>query len=132
MDTMRKFLLVRADFVLDRSRGGSRLLFKQWRRALAGFFPKMLGCATRADRSVVRLHHGEEQGRFTGWLRLPVERLPGPQGLRGIKAKMRDRLEAALLAVGGDVLNFGVRRYRLKGSSPVEKPKVTVGEPSAA
>src|SRR5438132_8592454 len=114
MNMMRKFLIVRADFVLDRSRGGDRLMFKRWRRALVNVFPRLLGCASRADRTAVRLHSGEEEGRFTAWLRLPVRRLPGRSGLRRLKSKLRDRLEMALLAVGGDVIKFGIRRYQLK------------------
>jgi hypothetical protein len=130
VDTIRKFLIVRADFVLDRSRGGDRLMFKRWRRALAEVFPRLLGCASRSDRTAVRLHCGEEEGRFTGWLRLPVQRLPGRKGLRKLKAKLRDRLEMALLAVGGDVVKFGVRRYRLKEG--VAAKELAGVEPSAA
>ena len=113
MNTTQKFLLVRAEFVLDRSRGGDRLMFKRWRRALAEVFPRLLGYANRCDRTAVRLHYGEEEGRFTGWLRLPVERLPNRRHLHDLKAKLCDRFETALLAVGGDVIKFSIRRSRV-------------------
>ena len=87
-----KTLLVRAELTLNRSQGGSRLLFKRWRRVLAGALPRLMGIANRCPRAVVRLHHGEEQGRFTMWLRFPVERRPGREHLGKIKAKLRGEL----------------------------------------
>jgi hypothetical protein len=114
VDTARKSLLVRADFILDRSRGGDRLTFKRWRRVLADALPRLLGCADRCPRAVVRLHRGEVEGRFSGWLRIPVERRPGRKRLRKIRAKLHDRLESALLPVGGEVVKVGVRRCRAR------------------
>jgi hypothetical protein len=112
VDTARKSLLVRADFTLDRSRGGDRLMFKRWRRVLADALPRLLGVADRCSRAAVRLRRGEEQGRYAAWLRLPVERRPGRKLLRRIKEKLRGRLEEALLPVGGEVIKLGVRRRR--------------------
>jgi hypothetical protein len=130
VETTRKSLLARADFVLDRSRGGDRLTFKRWRRVLGEVLPRLMGCAERCPRAVVRLHHGEEEGRFTAWLRLPVERLPGRKRLRLIGARLRERLEAGLLAVGGDVLKVSVRRFRARPALPA--PAAEAGSPSAA
>ena len=61
-------------------------------------------------RTRVRLHEGEEEGRFSMWLRLPISRRPGRKRLAKIKAKLFDRLESVLLPVGGDVIKLGVRR----------------------
>jgi hypothetical protein len=108
MDTARKHLLVRADFTLDRSRGGDRLTFKRWRRVLADALPRLMGLAD--CRAVLRLHHGEEEGRYSLWLRLPVERRPGRKRLGKIRAKLWERLESALLPVGGELAKLGVRR----------------------
>ena len=126
MDTARKSLLVRADFTLDRSRGGDRLTFKRWRRVLAEALPRLLGFGGR--RAVLRLHEGEEQGRFSLWLRLPVRRRPGRKRLGAIKAKLRDRLESVLLPVGGDVIKLGVRRCQPRRASPLV-PHETVLRP---
>jgi hypothetical protein len=103
-------LLVRADFVLDRSRGGDRLTFKRWRRGLAAALPALMGFPE--SRALVWLRQGEEQGRYSVWLRVPVEALPKRKRLARIKAALLGRLEAALLAVGGDVIKLGVRRSR--------------------
>jgi hypothetical protein len=103
-------LLVRADIVLDRSRGGDRLTFKRWRRGLAEALPSLMGF--HGGRAVVQLHHGEEQGLYSVWLRLPVKRMPKRERMGKIKERLRGRLESALLAVGGDVLKLGVRRCR--------------------
>jgi hypothetical protein len=112
--TIQKTLLVHADFLLDRSRGGDRLIFKRWRRALAEFLPRIMGISKRCSRARVRLHYGEEQGRFSVWLRIPVERYPGRKRLQRIKEKLREKLESALLAIGGDVVKFGIRRCQRK------------------
>jgi hypothetical protein len=114
VDTARKSLLVRADFALDRSRGGDRLTFKRWRRVLAGALPRLMGFGDHCTRAVLRLHEGPEEGRFSLWLRLPVSRRPSRKRLGKIKAKLRDRLESVLLPVGGDVIKLGVRRCQPK------------------
>jgi hypothetical protein len=119
VDSTRKYLLARADFTLDRSQGGDRLTFKRWRHVLARALPELMGCADRCTRAVVRLHHGEEQGRFSAWLRIPLERRPGRKRMRQIKDKLRARLEAVLLPVGGEVVKFGVRRFRHKPVAPL-------------
>lgn len=103
-------LLVRADFTLDRSRGGDRLTFKRWRRVLAAALLRLMGFAD--CRAALRLHHGDEEGRYSFWLRLPVERRPGRKRLARIREKLRDRLESVLLPVGGEVVKLGVRRCR--------------------
>src|SRR3954452_19979135 len=88
MDTLRNHLLVRADFVLDRSRGGDRLTFKRWRRGLAEALPSLMGLP--GSRAVVQLHYGEEEGRYSAWLRVPIQRLPKRKRLGKIKARLRD------------------------------------------
>jgi hypothetical protein len=110
VDTVLKSLLIRADFTLDRSRGGDRLTFQRWRRVLADTLPRLLGVAGRCSRAVVHLRQGEEQGRFSAWLRLPIHRRPGRKLLRRVRERLRNRLEAVLLAVGGEVIKLGVRR----------------------
>ncbi len=85
--------------------------------AAAAHWPtSFLGCLdVRIVATALRcsLHYGEEEGRFTGWLRLPVERLPNRKRLQKLKAKLCDRFETALLAVGGDVIKFSIRRSRV-------------------
>jgi hypothetical protein len=119
MTTTNKSLLVRADFVLGNRRGGDRLMCKRWRRALADALPRLLGCADRRPLVRVRLHEGEGEARFTGWLRIPIERRPSRRRLRKFKAKLRARLEAGLLPVDGEVLKLGVRRCQ---PHPVREP----------
>ena len=114
MDTVRKSLLVRADFVLGNRRGGGRLACKRWRRLLADALPRLLGCADRCARARVRLHDGEGEARFSGWLRIPIERRPSRRRLRKLKAKLRARLEAGLLPIDGQVIKLGVRRVRTR------------------
>lgn len=112
MHLPEKALLVRADFVLANRAGGGRLSCKRWRRALAQALPRLMGCARRCPEAVVRLHDGEGEASYTAWLRIPVARRPGRRRLRAFKAKLRARLEAALLPIEGRVLKLGVRRRR--------------------
>src|SRR5215204_1112997 len=98
VNTVGNNLLVRADFVLDKSRGGDRLTFKRWRRGLAEALPGLMGFPN--SRAVVQLHHGEVEGRYSAWLRVPVRLLPKRKRVGKIKARLRGRLESALLAVG--------------------------------
>jgi hypothetical protein len=112
VNTSGNSLLVRADFVLDRSRGGDQLTFKRWRRGLAEAIPGLMGFPD--IRAKVRLHHGEEQGRYSVWLRLPARRLPNRKGLGKVRVRLRERLDSALLAVSGDVIKFGVRRCKAR------------------
>ena len=121
MHTLGNSLLVRADFILDKSRGGDRLTFKRWRRGLAESLPALMGFP--ACRAVVRLHHGEVEGWYSVWLRVPVRRLPRRKRMGKIKARLRDRLEAALLAVGGDVVKLGVRRCRPRHELRLVRPE---------
>jgi hypothetical protein len=112
VDTARKSLLVRADFVLGNRRGGARLACKRWRRVLADALPQLLGCADRRPDVRVRLHDGEGEARFSGWLRIPIERRPSRRRLRKMKAKLQARLEAGLLPIDGQVIKLGVRRVK--------------------
>src|SRR5262245_5590989 len=82
-----------------------------------------MGLGSRCSRAVVRLHRGEEQGRFSAWLRIPVRRHPGRDGFRKIRQKLHDKLESVLLAVGGEVIRFGVRRLRPKTVLSLEHPE---------
>ena len=127
----QKSLLFRADFLLDRSRGGDRLIFKRWRRVLGGSLPGIMGISKHCSSVRVRLHHGEEQGRFSLWLRLAVERHPRRKRLLKIKAKLCDRLESALLAIGGEIVKCGLRRCHGK-SLPTPLPFVQPGELTAS
>jgi hypothetical protein len=103
--------LIRADFALENRPGGGRLACKRWRRLFADALPGLMGCARRCPKAVVRLHEGEGEANYTGWLRIPVERRPSRKRLRALKAKLRTRLEAGLLPVDGRVLKVGVRRH---------------------
>jgi hypothetical protein len=124
MRTRHKTLLVRFDFILDRSRGGDRLVFKRWRRVLAAALPGLMGLSRCCPRAVLRLRHGEEQGRFSGWLRIPVERHPGLDRLRRIREKLQEKLESVLIAVGGEVLKVVVRRLRPRTALSLAVPPV--------
>jgi hypothetical protein len=121
MNTATKSLLVRADFVLGNRQGGDRLMCKRWRRALAEALPRLLGCADRRPAVRVRLHEGEGEARFSGWLRIPIERRPNRRRLRRFKAKLRASLEAGLRLVDGAVLKLGVRRCRPRPTSGRER-----------
>jgi len=113
VDTIRKSLLVRADFVLDEGRHGDPLTYRRWRRILADALPRLLGCADRSPKAErICLHRGEGEARFSGWVRIPNERRPSRRRLRKLKAKLRGRLEAGLLPIQGRILKVGVRRCR--------------------
>jgi hypothetical protein len=103
-----RFLLLRADFVLGEQ--GNPVMFKRWRRVLTDALPRLLGCANRAPTARVRLRGS---GRFSAWVRIPVQRRPGARRVRALTARLRQRLEAALLPVGGRVLKLAIRRYRV-------------------
>jgi hypothetical protein len=126
----RKTLLVRADFVLGRHQAADRPAYRRWRRILIEALPRLLGCADRCPRAErVRLHKGEGEGRFSGWLRIPVERRPGRKRVRKFKAKLRGRLEAGLLPIDGAVVKFGVRRCRGRGRPTPPTPATPVSVP---
>jgi hypothetical protein len=113
MDTPRKSLLIRADFVLGEGRGGERVAYRRWRRILSEALPRLMGCADRAPRAErIRLHDGEANGSFSGWVRLPIQRRPSRKRLRKFRAALRNRLEAALHPIDGRVVKVGVRRCR--------------------
>lgn len=108
-----KSLLVRADFVLGLHQPVDRLTCRRWRRILIEVLPKLLGCAQRCPRAEhVCLHKGQAEGRYTAWLRIPIQRRPSRRRLRLLKAKLRNRLAAGLQLLGGEVRNLGVRRCR--------------------
>jgi hypothetical protein len=113
--TERKNLLVRADFILGKNTSAHRLVYHRWRRILIEALPHLLRCAHRCPRAEhVCLHQGEAEGRFSAWLRIPIQRRPSRQRLRQLKAKLRSRLEAGLKPLQGEVLKLGVRRCRNK------------------
>lgn len=124
MHTDRKSLLVRADFVLGNRLGGDRVACKRWRRVLAEALPGLMGCAARCPQAQVCLHKGEGEARFSGWLRIPVERRPSRRRLRKFKAKLQSRLETNLLPIDGRVVKLGVRRCRVRvaEAEPVALP----------
>jgi len=119
VENNRKSLLVRADFVLGEHKGGDRGMYRRWRRILVDALPRLMGCADRAAKAErVRLHDGEGNGSYSGWVRMPIERRPGRRRLRKLKAKLRTRLEAGLLPIEGRVLKVGVRRCRSSAPAP--------------
>jgi hypothetical protein len=129
-NTTRKSLLVRADFVLGG--GGDRLMYKRWRGILADALPRLMGCADRCPEAEhVRLQSGDE-GRFSGWLRIPIERRPSRRRMRKYKAHLRRRLEAGLTPIGGRVVKVGVRRCRGKSAPPAPMPLLEWAENSYA
>jgi hypothetical protein len=125
-------LLVRADFVLGNRRGGGRLACKRWRRVLADALPRLLGCADRCPGARVRLHEGEGEARFSGWLRIPIERRPSRRRLRKLKAKLHARLEAGLLPIDGQVIKLGVRRCRTRPAAEAPVAPFTLEVPAEA
>jgi hypothetical protein len=113
VQTQNKHLLVRADLVLGTGQGGDRRTLNTWRRILAEALPQLMGCKDRCPAGArVRLHKGHGEGKYSAWLRIPIERRPSRRRLRKLKARLRGRLEAGLLPVGGKVLKVGVRRCR--------------------
>ena len=117
-----KSLLVRADFVLGNRRGGDRPQCRRWRRILAGALPALLGCARRCPKAIIQLHEGDGEAKFSGWLRIPIERRPSRRRVRTFGAKLRERLEAGLLPIDGQVIKVGVRRCKVKVPGPVLLP----------
>lgn len=122
MHKHRKSLLVRADFVLGNNSGGDQHACRRWRRILADALPRLMGCSRRNPEARIRLHEGQAEACYSGWLRIPVERRPNRKRLRRLKAKLRGRLEAGLLPIGGRVLKVGVRRCRPRQAAPVVLP----------
>ena len=117
MEPRRKSLLVRADFVLGKRQGGDERTYKRWRRILRDALPRLLGCERRCPKAErVRLREqaseGEGEGRFSGWLRIAIQRRPGRKRLRKFEERLRRRLEANLLPIDGQVVKVGVRRCR--------------------
>jgi hypothetical protein len=114
-----KSLLVRADFVLRNRSGADRLACKRWRRLLGDVLPKLMGYGQRCPKAVVRLHEGDGEANYTGWLRISIKRRPGRKRLRRFKSKLRGRLEAGLLLIDGQVLKLGVRRRATRLDRPM-------------
>jgi hypothetical protein len=113
VEVTRKSLLVRADFVLGAHKAGDRRAYKRWRAILRKALPRLLGCERRCPESEkVRLRCVEGEPRFTGWLRIAIQRRPGKKRIRKFKERLRRRLEASLLPIGGAVIKVGVRRCR--------------------
>jgi len=126
VDTTRKSLLVRADFALGGQRPGDRAAYTKWRRILTEALPRLMGCADRSPKAErVRLHEGEGEGQFSGWVRIPIERRPSRRRLRKLKARLRSRLEASLTPIDGRILKVGVRRCRTRSVvAPVPAPAI--------
>ncbi len=115
METRRKSLLVRADFVLGKHQGGDERTFRRWRGILRDALPRLLGCerrCRRAERVRLRGVDGEGEARFSGWVRIPIQRRPGRKRVRKFKDRLRRRLEANLLPIDGQVVKLGVGRCR--------------------
>jgi hypothetical protein len=62
------------------------------------------------------------EGRFTGWVRLPVQRRPGRRRVRKLRAEVRSRLDSALRPIDGRVLAVGIRRCRAVPPTPLTLP----------
>jgi hypothetical protein len=126
----RKSLLVRADFVLGRRQAGDVRVYKRWRRILLDALPRLLGCERRCRRAErVRLRAGAEEGRFSAWLRIAIERRPSRKRARKLAERLRGRLEASLRPIDGHVVKIGVRRCRagvarLPAAADVQVPAV--------
>lgn len=120
MSAPKKSLLLRADFVLGKGQNVDRMAYRRWRRVLMDALPRLLGCARRCPRAEhVRLHEGDGEGHFSGWLRIPIQRRPSRTRLRRLKGKLRTRLETNLKPVGGEVTKLGIRRMRLRPPMPL-------------
>jgi hypothetical protein len=118
-------LLVRADFVLGKGQAASERTYRRWRRILRDALPRLLGCERRCPKAErVRLHHGEGEGRFSGWLRIVIQRRPSRRRLRKFRDRLRRRLETNLLPIEGQVVKVGVRRCR-EPAGTVARPAVT-------
>jgi len=115
LSSNHKNLLVRADFVLGRRQDADRRVFKRWRNILVDALPRLLGCEHRCSRAEkVRLRSIEGEMRFSGWLRIPIQRRPGRKRVRKFKERLRSRLEASLRPIDGQVVKVGVRRCWVK------------------
>ena len=113
MQATQKYLLVRADFVLGSQPAGDGRSYKRWRRILREALPRLLGCERRCPKAErVRLWEGEPEGRFSGWLRIAIQRRPGRKRVRKFRDRLRRRLEANLVPIDGRVVKVGVRRFR--------------------
>jgi hypothetical protein len=124
-------LLVRADFVLKSDTITDRRVYKRWRRIFIDALPRLLGCEHRCPQAErVRLHIPGEEGRFTAWLRIPIQRRPSRRRIRKFKARLRARLEAGLLPPGR-VLKVGVRRCRPRAVEVAPPAPVTPVVPVA-
>ena len=128
MLSRQKCLIVRADFALSNRPGGDRLTCKRWRRVLGDALPRLIGCAHRCPKAVVRLHEGDGEARYTAWLRLPSERRPGRKRLRRFKAKVLARLEEGLRPIDGRVIKVGACRRSPRAVGPMILPLPTLDE----
>jgi hypothetical protein len=117
MNTSRRYLLVRADFVIGQHSHPDSAVCRRWRRVFMQALPRLMGCADRAPAAErVSLHEGEVAGSFTGWVRIPMMRRPDRKKLGKFKRKLRERLEASLTPMDGCVLKLGVRRCTERGA----------------
>jgi hypothetical protein len=130
LQSNQKTLLVRADFVLARRQDPDRRAYKRWRNILFDALPRLLGCERRCRRAEkVRLRSVGGEMRFSGWLRIAVQRRPGRKRIRKFKERLRARLESSLLLIDGQVVKVGVRRCWVPPARPaapeVAAPLVT-------
>ena len=110
MQTDQKSLLVRADFLLGKCQNAGRVVYHRWRKILIDALPRLLGCARRCPQAErVCLHRGEE-GRYSAWLRIPVSRRPGRSFVHKLETKLKERLQAGLQPIQGEVLKVRIRR----------------------
>ncbi len=119
--TERKSLLVRLDFILGKGQTAPRVIYCRWRRVLIEALPKLLGCSQRCPRAEhVCLHHGEGEGHFSAWLRIPVQRRANRKLLRKLKSKWLTRLDEGIKPMNGEVVKVGIRRcHRIKEFLPL-------------
>lgn len=115
MNSGTKYLLVRADFALGKGSAADKAVYRRWRRILRDALPQLLGYGQRCPQAeYVCLHKGPEAGRYSAWLRLPIQRRPSRRRARKLKTKLRGRLELGLQPLGGTVLKLGLRRCRTR------------------
>lgn len=114
MHVDQKSLLVRADFSIGKGQNVDRIVYHRWRKILIDALPRLLGCSRRCPQAEhVCLHKGTGEGRYTAWLRIPVVRRPGRSFVQRLEGKLKERLEAGLKPIQGEVLKVRVRRCRM-------------------
>jgi hypothetical protein len=118
----QKSLLVRADFMIGISQNVDRIIYHRWRRIMIDALPRLLGCSRicpKAER--VCLHKGQTVGRYSAWLRIPVQRQRQRSFVQRLETRLTERLESGLKPVQGEVISVRARRCMLPEALPLFK-----------